>query len=219
MSATLELTVWNITIPLHTKLLSWFGLSESGIADYHRATSVSWTNREVLWNSYLKSFSEHRLAPPNPAAHHNFGATLDRAANGTEYWTFRWADFDANVDLFFGDSPNSYGFTMHQISLKGMGSGTFYDRTIGTIGTHEWGTPEHTRLFNSYAGTVEQHLAELGMLEKTMVYWFDEPEPKDYDFVKEGMKAIHVAAPRLKRFLTEEYVANLSGFVDIWGPV
>jgi len=54
-----------------------------------------------------------------------------------------------------------------------------------------------------YLGLVERHLEEKGWLGKEYIYWFDEPDPKDYPFVREGMISIRKAAPRLTRFITE----------------
>jgi hypothetical protein len=50
---------------------------------------------------------------------------------------------------------------------------------------------------------VEKHLEQNGWLGKEYTYWFDEPERKDYPFVREGMMNIRRAAPKLTRFITE----------------
>ena len=50
---------------------------------------------------------------------------------------------------------------------------------------------------------IQAHLEENGWLGKEFIYWFDEPDPKDYPFVREGMENIHKAAPKLTRFITE----------------
>jgi hypothetical protein len=52
------------------------------------------------------------------------------------------------------------------------------------------------------------------------VYWFDEPAPRDYEFVAGGMQRLRQYAPGLRRMLTEEPGDNvLNGLVDIWCPV
>ena len=51
------------------------------------------------------------------------------------------------------------------------------------------------------------------------VYWFDEPDPKDYAFVRSGMERLKRYAPGMPRMLTEEPSDELAGAVDIWCPV
>ena len=52
------------------------------------------------------------------------------------------------------------------------------------------------------------------------VYWFDEPEPDDYEFVAEGMRRLKQYAAGLRRMLTEQPGDNqLTGLVDIWCPI
>jgi hypothetical protein len=65
-------------------------------------------------------------------------------------------------------------------------------------------------------GQVAGHLRARGWLDKAYTYWFDEPDPKDYEFVVEGMKRIRAAAPGLRRLLTEQPEKALLGHVEIW---
>ncbi|MBC8443182.1 DUF4091 domain-containing protein, partial [PVC group bacterium] len=114
---------------------------------------------------------------------------------------------------------DGYGFTSFRLGLKGMGGGTFHSRRAGRIGPHEQGTPGYRRVFKDYCQQLQSHFEENGWLKKAYVYWFDEPAPKDYDFVKAGMEEIKLAGPKLQRMLTEEPVEPLLGSTDIWCPV
>lgn len=114
---------------------------------------------------------------------------------------------------------NGYHFSGFRLPVMGMGGGTFYSRTLGQLGPYVQGSPEWRRLMKEYLGQVEQHLREKGWLQKAYVYWFDEPDPKDYDFVREGMEELKRAAPGLRRMLTEQPEEALFGAVDIWCPV
>jgi len=105
------------------------------------------------------------------------------------------------------------------LHLSGMGGGTFHSRHPGKIGRFEQGTPEYERLFTDYLRQLESHFREKGWLDKSYIYWFDEPEPKDYEFVRDGMERIHRAAPGLRRMLTEQPEKELDGAVDIWCPL
>jgi len=94
-------------------------------------------------------------------------------------------------------------FNAFDLALEGLGSGSFHSRREGIFGSFRQGTAEYDRLLSQYLGLVEKHLAEMGWLGKEYIYWFDEPDPKDYAFVREGMLNIRKAAPRLTRFITE----------------
>jgi len=143
------------------------------------------------------------------------GARL-AAANGEEPRATRqrvdFTRFDAAAERWLGPG----GFNTFQLPLEGMGGGTFHDRYLGALAGFKEGTPEHTRLFQEYLGQVENHLRERGWLDRAFTYWFDEPDPKDYEFVVAGMKRLKAAAPGIKRMLTEQPEPALIGHVDIW---
>jgi hypothetical protein len=95
------------------------------------------------------------------------------------------------------------GFNAYNLHLEGLGTGSFYSRKEGTFCGFRQGTPEYDALLGQYLRQVEAHLAANGWLGREYVYWFDEPDPKDYPFVREGMLNIRRNAPRLTRFITE----------------
>ncbi len=95
------------------------------------------------------------------------------------------------------------GFNAFNLKLEGLGTGSFYSRQEGVFGGFRQGTAEYDRLLSRYLKQVEDHLAARGWLGREYIYWFDEPDPKDYPFVREGMQMIRRNAPRLTRFITE----------------
>lgn len=95
------------------------------------------------------------------------------------------------------------GFNAYDLPLQGLGTGSFYSRQSGTFSGFRQGTPEYDTLISQYLKLVEDHLAKNGWLGREYIYWFDEPDPKDYPFVREGMLNIRKNAPRLTRFITE----------------
>jgi hypothetical protein len=95
------------------------------------------------------------------------------------------------------------GFNAYNLHLEGLGTGSFYARQEGVFCGFRQGTPEYDRLMSQYLKQVEDHLAANGWLGREYIYWFDEPDPKDYPFVREGMLNIRRNAPRLTRFITE----------------
>ncbi len=123
--------------------------------------------------------------------------------------------FDRAAEVAFDE----LGFNSFRLSIEGMGGGTFHSRHLGSIAGHKQGTPEYEVLFTAYARQLQDHLEAKGWLNKAYIYWFDEPEERDYDFVKEGMALLKRAAPKLARMLTEQVEPALAGSVDIWCPV
>lgn len=128
-----------------------------------------------------------------------------------------------NIELDFTDFDRAgeryldgFGFNAFRLALKGMGSGTYYDRTPGVFEGFEQGTAEYEKLMQRYLGQIERHLGEKGWLGKEYIYWFDEPDVKDYPFVREGNEMIKKHAPRLTTFLTEHVAGqDLSDVTDI----
>ena len=126
-----------------------------------------------------------------------------------------FAAWDAEARKYLDE----YHFTSFKLPLAGLGGGTFHERHYGKIGPYDQGTPEYRRIFRDYCMQVQNHLQENGWLDKAYVYWFDEPEPRDYEFVREGMQEIKLAGPLIQRMLTEEPNPALFGAVDIWCPI
>jgi hypothetical protein len=131
---------------------------------------------------------------------------------------------DVEVDFTDWDRAAQYAFDeLHlrnfALPVQGMGGGTFHSRHLGRIGPYEQGTPGYERLMTKYLMAVQNHLEEKGWLDRQYIYWFDEPDPKDYDFVRDGMDLLKRCAPKLRRMLTEEPIQPLFGAVDLWCPV
>jgi len=112
-----------------------------------------------------------------------------------------------------------YRFTNFMLPLQGMGGGTFHERHEPMIGKYGEDTPQYQAVFASYVKQLEEHLKARGWLKMAYVYWFDEPEPKDYQFVRKGMERIKRYAPGIQTMLTEEPNDALAGPIDIWCPV
>jgi hypothetical protein len=205
----LRVTVYGFTLPPESHLRSAFGLGTGTINLYHHLTNAE--QRMVVYQMYLTNFAQHRIAPYSFFAYSPIqvrftGAGAEKRAeidfSAFEKAARQWLD---------GQHFNSF-----LLPLRGMGGGTFHSRYLGDLEGYKEGTPEHARLFKDYLGQVERYLKEKGWLAKAYTYWFDEPEPKDYQFVIEGMKRIKAAAPGLKRMLTEQPEPELLGHVDIW---
>ncbi len=115
-----------------------------------------------------------------------------------------------------------YGFNSFLLNLQGLGGGNSWAPNslhAGKFGPYEQGSAIYRTIFKKYATAVQQHLEENKWLDKSYLYWFDEPAPKDYGFVVEGMEEIKRGASKLPRLLTEKPEKELEGSVDIWCPI
>ncbi|MBQ6287597.1 MAG: DUF4091 domain-containing protein [Bacteroidales bacterium] len=110
-----------------------------------------------------------------------------------------FSDFLPAAKKYFGE----YGFNSFRLGLKGLGSGTFYDRHPGVFEGFVQGTDEYNRLMQRYLKQMQDALEEAGILGKEYIYWFDEPGDNDYDFVRETNRMIKEYAPKINTFITE----------------
>lgn len=205
----LAVQVYGFALPKETHLRSAFGLGTRDLNRYHQLTSAA--DREAVFDMYLQNFAEHRISPysffdyaPIEVRFHGAGTNKQAEVDFTK--------FDRAASRWLDDE----GFSTFRLPLQGMGGGTFHSRHLGRLEGFEEGTPEHARLFADYLGQVERHLRERGWLGKAFTYWFDEPDPKDYEFVVAGNERIRAAAPGLARMLTEQPEPALLGHVEIW---
>jgi hypothetical protein len=200
--------VYKFELPRATHLRSSLGLSPQAINQYHRLTQPE--HQRLVYEKYLRNFAEHRISPYRFDAYSPIGISF--VGDGNKHARVDFTAFEAAA----GQWLDEYGFTSFQLPLRGMGGGTFHSRRLGELEGFKEGTPEHARLFGDYLGQIERRLREKGWLERAFTYWFDEPDPKDYEFVVAGMKRLKEAAPGLKRLLTEQPEPALLGQVDIW---
>lgn len=108
-----------------------------------------------------------------------------------------------------------YGFNSFRLGIPGMGGGTFHSRSEPELLGFAEDTPHYRAMFSSYCSQIQEHLRTKGWLDEAFVYWFDEPDPKDYAFVNNGFAKLKAAAPDINRMLTEQVEpALLDGPVD-----
>jgi hypothetical protein len=213
----LKLYVWDFELADEPHVQSAFGFSPGNVKRYHHIKDEG-KFQEVL-DKYYRSFRDHRISPYHPMAPIRVSF---RRPDGVENPTpeqieieLDFSEFDRTAHKYLDE----YHFTSFRLPLKGLGGGTFHSRYLGELAGFKQGTAEHEALFTRYVRRIQEHLEEKGWLRKAYVYWFDEPEPKDYEFVKDGMALIHRAGPKLTRMLTEEPAPELYGYVDLWCPV
>jgi hypothetical protein len=114
---------------------------------------------------------------------------------------------------------DGYHFNSFRLGIPGMGGGTFHSRQEPELLGFGEDTPQYQALFRSYCTQVQEHLRLKGWLDEAFVYWFDEPDPKDYAFVSNGFAKLKAAAPDINRMLTEQVEPALLGGPNIWCAV
>ncbi|MBQ9367916.1 MAG: DUF4091 domain-containing protein [Victivallales bacterium] len=127
---------------------------------------------------------------------------------------FDWNGWDRYVE----EAITKYHATTIRIPVGGLGSGNFRTRREPALFGFQEGTPEYAHLMPLYFGEIEKHLREKGWLEKAYIYWFDEPDPKDYEFVMNGFRKLKENCPGIRRLLTEQVEPELIGGPNLWCP-
>ncbi len=128
---------------------------------------------------------------------------------------FDWAKWDAAMTRAF----DTFHFNSFVMRVDGLGGGTFQERYEPSFLGFAESTPAYDLLLGKYLKGVEAHLREKGWLDKAYVYWFDEPDPKDYAFVMNGFAKLKKHAPGLRRMLTEQVEKALVGGPNLWVPL
>jgi len=200
--------VWDFALPKVSHLQTGFGLNPDMIRRYHNLETRD-ELRQVL-DLYLESFATHRIVSYTPAPLDPYQVKFGETNAVVDF-----AAFDRVCEKWL----DQYGFNAISVSLRGLGGGTFHERYPGRIGKHEQGTSEYEQLMLSQGRQLVEHLRQKGWLDKAYIYWFDEPDKKDYAFVADTMKTIQRTAPGLTRMLTEQPEPELFGSVDLWCPV
>lgn len=208
----IALTVWDFALPERNHITTALGLSPGTIFDYHGLRTDA--DRRRVLDLYHRSFARHRISPYDPAPLDSIGVKFVPDADPPK------AELDfSRFDAAMQRAVDEYHFNALRLPIDGMGGGTFHERVEPQIGDFTAGTPQYDAMFSSYLGQLESHLREKGWLDMAYVYWFDEPEPKDYDFVRAGMERLKKHGPGIPTMLTEEPVDALAGPIDIWCPV
>jgi len=209
VTVPMQIHVYDFALPEETHLKSALGLGAHEINLYHRLRQQK--DKEAVFDEYLKNFAAHRISP---YSFYDYAPIDVRfAGQGTNrHAQVNFRKFDQAAHRWLDEGR----FNTFQLPLLGMGGGTFHSRRLGELEGFQEGTPEFARLFQDYLSQVEAHLQEHRWLSKAFTYWFDEPQPKDFEFVVDGMKRLKDAAPRIRRMLTVQPEPQLLGQVDIW---
>ena len=128
---------------------------------------------------------------------------------------FDWSAWDGAVTRALAE----FGFNTFRLPVQGLGGGTFHARHEPELLGFPEASPEYQAAMKTYLGAIDAHLREKGWLDEAFVYWFDEPDSKDYEFVMNGFRKLRQWAPGLRRMLTEQVEEALVGGPNWWCPV
>lgn len=212
LEVPIALRVWNFALPERNHIETAFGFNPGTAFRYHNVASED--DRRRVLDMYFRNFAQHRISPYDPVPLDDFSVKFSPDSDPPR----AVLDF-SRFDPAMARAVDEYRFTGIRLPIQGMGGGTFHDRYEPSIAGLGEESPKYQAMFADQVRQLEQHLREKGWLDMAYVYWFDEPDPKDYEFVRNGMERLKKYAPGLRCMLTEEPVKDLFGAVDIWCPV
>lgn len=212
-----ELEVWPFAQPKKNRFETAYGFSLGSAVQYHNCKTEE--EKRAVWEMYLKCCSEHRISLYDSVPMDSYQIEWDKENLRCK---LNFDRFDAEMTRV----TEKYNVTTYRLPVYGLGGGTFHSRHPGTIAGFTEEAPEYQKMMADYLGQLEKHLQEKGWLESSYCYWFDEPDPKDYEFVAGGFGKLKKYAPGIGRMLTEEPGEKLcaaldaaEGNVNIWCPI
>ncbi len=209
----LEIRVFGFALPKEMTCQTGFGFDANVIQAYHKPQTEE--ECQQLVDIYLKFLSRNHISPYNPAPLILLPVTLQKGETLADtHVNIDWTRWDVAMEK----ALDEYHFNSFVMPIEGLGSGTFHSRIEPKFLGFSEDTPEYQKLHPEYLGILQEHLKQKGWLEKAYVYWFDEPDTKDYDFVLNGFRKLKEGAPQLRRLLTESIEPPLLGGPNLWCP-
>jgi len=209
----LSVEVYDFVLPDRMTCTTAFGFSPGNVFRYQKLTDAE-QKRQVI-DKYWASFSAHHISPYDPSPLDDLRVTWPPINGEQVKPVFDWTAWDAAM----ARGIDYYHFNSFRLSIPGLGGGTFHARREPELLGYSEDKPQYKAAFSAYCHEVQEHLREKGWLDEAYVYWFDEPDPKDYEFVMNGFNKLKEAAPDINRMLTEQVDPNLVGGPNIWCPV
>jgi len=213
--APIKVEVFDFALPDRMTCQSAFGFSPGQVWRYQKLEKPE--DRRAVLDKYLASFAAHHISPYEPAPLDNFKVAWPKGPDGkpTLVPEFDWTAWDAAMTK----ALDRYHFNSFQVHVPGMGGGSFHARVEPDLLGYKETSPEYKTAFTNYCKALEGHLKEKGWLDAAFIYWFDEPDRKDYEFVMNGFRKLKEAAPGLTRMLTEQVEPDLVGGPNLWCPI
>ena len=213
----LAVEVFGFELPDATTCRSAFGLNPIRIFRYQKPRDEA--EKRVIFERYLKAFSDYRLSPYTPAPFDPFKCTWklgpDKDRPEAYEPVFDWTAFDREMSRVIG----KYHFNAFRLSVDHIGGGGGARLRPAQVCAFSGGEPGYQVLMGKYLGAIERHLDGKGWLDKAYVYWYDEPEASVYPDIMKVFGTLKRHAPRLTRLLTEQPEKALAGGPNLWCPM
>ncbi len=225
----LRVRVYGFEMPDKVTCTTAFGFDAGAV--YHYQALKDAQDRETVLQKYLDYFAGNHISLYDPVPGHsatvewvklgeNEGADLEPAVRKLLQEKeltpkFDWTDWDAAME----EAVRDRHITTFRIGIPGMGGGTYGGHSEPSMLGYSLGDPEFELAFTAYAQAVESHLREKGWLDMSYVYFFDEPNPKQYEFVRDQYLRLKSVAPGIGRMITERIDPKLVGGPNIWCPM
>ncbi|MCP4641488.1 MAG: DUF4091 domain-containing protein [bacterium] len=219
VEAPVRVVVYDFDMPERMTLTTAFGFSAGNIFSYQKLKEPE--QRKEVMRKYLEDYSAHHISPYDPTIFSNFEVewvklTADEAKNYPEADRkllqesaitprFDWTAWDAEME----QAIEGYKFNSFRLGLPGI---------AGSMCGFEVGSRGHELAFTAYCQAAQEHLREKGWLDEAYVYWTDEPNKNQYEWVQNGFLRLKKAAPDINRMITEHVVDELIDGPNIWCP-
>lgn len=216
----IQVRVYGFELPDRMTCTTAFGFNPSTVFAYQGVSDPE-QRRQVI-DKYLANYSAHHISPYDPTIFSSLPVEWVKIGENDEPGLdpadrkllqenaltpkFDWTAWDEEMEKAF----SHYHFNSFRLGLPGMGGG----EVAGFAG----GTRERALAFERYCKTMQEHLREKGWLDEAYVYWFDEPNQGQYEYVLNGFLELKKAAPDINRMLTEHVREALIGGPNIWCP-
>jgi len=213
-----EVEVYDFDLPDRMTCQTAFGLSPGNVWRYQALTDEA--DKRAVLDKYLANYAAHHISPYDPAPLDPVQVEWpevpeDLAPGQTLTPRIDWSAWDRAMTR----ALDELHFNSFRLGIPGLGGGTFHSRREPELLGYGEGTAAYSALFRGYVREVQEHLRDRGWLDEAFVYWFDEPDPKDYDFVMNGFRKLAEAGPDITRMLTEQVEEGLIGGPNLWCPV
>lgn len=200
---TVDLTVWDFTLPSTASLQSSFGFIGSYLGEGHRANFAK-ADAQRLSNRYALSGLRHRIAinsgldEPPPYVYENGTVAID------------WDDYDTEVIPFLDGSAHHTGATWSAVQMRPFNPKIY--AAHGATGL--------TAYYKAWA----EHFRALGWFDKLWGYTRDEPRSGDFAEVKDRARAMVAADAAMRPLVTHSLDSGLTDGpgqspIRLWTPL
>lgn len=206
------LRVYGFRLPDTPAVRSAVGAFEGNLLPYYKDPKAA---RGKVAAQLGRKLSEAGISPYNALAPEFRFEYPSGDKSKTPKIVFNWKNFDQKTR----ELVEKFRVNAIQLRVEGIGGGSFHTRTKAKIREISEGDPRYEETLADYLGQIDRHIVENGWENIFYTYTFDEPEERDYPFVKRELGKIKRYAPNIKTMLTEHPAKELEDCVDIWCPV